>query len=106
MIIRHGGWSPTSVDTAFSYNDVDPATHAATLRDMYNNTVGKTLSLPQPLLTSSFIEEGRPVMITLDNIVLRGYLLLNTLPNANLVRVRVNGTIRIVPRKDVKYSGI
>jgi len=39
VICRHGGWSPTTFDQAFSYNDIAPETHAEVMRSMYNSVL-------------------------------------------------------------------
>lgn len=107
VILRQGGWSPSSVDTAFAYNDVDPATHAKTLREMYDNvTRGRQPNPLAPSPSCNNLQEGRPCRIKKGTVTLMGRLLPQTLPNTNLVRVRLNGSIQIVPKNTVTYTGI
>ena len=107
VIIRHGGWKPTSIDTVFGYNDVDPAVHAAKLYNMYSQTMLTTPESSDVTPRKRPRLEGRSCLVKQDKIWLPGFLLLNTLPTGSShCRVRIGRTIQTIPSESIRLVGI
>ena len=111
IVTRHGGWKPTSMDTVFDYNDVDASVHAAALHNMYSRVMLSPRQLNMnplehhPPLKRQRLE-GRLCMVQVGALLLRGVVLLNTLPTGSLYeRVRIGSKIDNYPSSSITMMG-
>ena len=89
IVMRHGGWKPSSMDCAFDYNDVDPATHAASLHKMFSQNMGRPTPIVVPTPTPTPMPEGQRCTVIYNGITLRGVLLDRLPSSTQYARVRI-----------------
>lgn len=109
IVIIHGGWKPSNVDTAFEYNDVDPADHAASLSELYASVMTSStssLALAPPVPQKRRRLQGRQCRVKSGGIWLPALLISDhTLPMSHY-RVQVGRKVSSIPAASIRLVGL